>query len=358
MGGKRQPICCCYLLRTLRSDARGQTYIGFTLTPWRRIRQHNGELKGGAKRTSRVRPWEMLAFVHGFSSKVKALQFEWAWQHPTASRHLKGALSQLRLKKHSYSATLRLQVLALLLETEDFADETLGIHFLRGTWAPGYTVAEPTLAAPSVREEHRKLEVLWHQSVATGGVGMDVKVTYGCAEAAGVIRRAEGREDGRARSKRAGETASGRTAGPAADGERQPEETDDDFEDESMDEGSETGGDAGSTSRGFACSDESEDADASEAAEASDGSDDFEWIGRGARRRAGGAAGSGHASEAGVSSEEEEDEMDAAVFMCPDESDESDDSDSDARCADARDAGRPRPIRGLRRFVARAAARA
>jgi predicted GIY-YIG superfamily endonuclease len=82
----RRPICCCYLLQTMKPEARGFTYIGFTLTPWRRIRQHNGELKGGAKRTARHRPWEMLAFVHGFSSKVKALQFEWAWQHPTVSR--------------------------------------------------------------------------------------------------------------------------------------------------------------------------------------------------------------------------------------------------------------------------------
>ena len=170
---RRLPICCCYLLRTLRQDARGQTYIGFTLTPWRRIRQHNGELKGGAKRTGRARPWEMLAFVHGFSSKVKALQFEWAWQHPTvrsarlpvahagahgrwprhwqATRHLKGALGELRLRKHSYSAALRLKVLALLLETEDFADERLAIHFLRGHWAPGGMTAARRVAPRAAR---------------------------------------------------------------------------------------------------------------------------------------------------------------------------------------------------------------
>lgn len=52
-------------------------------------RQHNGELTAGAWKTSRNRPWVMQMIVHGFPSKLSALQFEWAWQHPHASRHLK-----------------------------------------------------------------------------------------------------------------------------------------------------------------------------------------------------------------------------------------------------------------------------
>ena len=47
----------CYLLVSQDRSFADHTYIGFTVNPPRRIRQHNGEIKGGAMRTHRKRPW-------------------------------------------------------------------------------------------------------------------------------------------------------------------------------------------------------------------------------------------------------------------------------------------------------------
>jgi structure-specific endonuclease subunit SLX1 len=65
---------CCYLLRSLCPRLKGRTYIGFTVNPRRRLRQHNGEISSGAWRTRRGRPWEMVLCIHGFPTNIAALQ--------------------------------------------------------------------------------------------------------------------------------------------------------------------------------------------------------------------------------------------------------------------------------------------
>ena len=58
------------------------TYAGVSPTPERRLRQHNGEIKGGAKYPlSRGAGWEHVCLVSGFPDKIAAMQFEWAVKH-------------------------------------------------------------------------------------------------------------------------------------------------------------------------------------------------------------------------------------------------------------------------------------
>ncbi len=73
----------CYILR---STVCNSTYNGMTNDPTKRLRQHNGEIKGGAKMTSKYRPWEMYVLVTGFPNKCNTLSCEWRIKHPDNKR--------------------------------------------------------------------------------------------------------------------------------------------------------------------------------------------------------------------------------------------------------------------------------
>jgi structure-specific endonuclease subunit SLX1 len=68
----------------------GSTYVGATVDLNHRLRQHNGEIKGGAHATTvkvnrgNVWPdgktWRRICHVAGFPDWQAALQFEWRWK--------------------------------------------------------------------------------------------------------------------------------------------------------------------------------------------------------------------------------------------------------------------------------------
>lgn len=62
----------------------GTTYVGATIDLDRRLRQHNGELVGGAKATkikvNKGETWIRACYISEFPSWQAALQFEWRWK--------------------------------------------------------------------------------------------------------------------------------------------------------------------------------------------------------------------------------------------------------------------------------------
>ncbi|XP_022982644.1 structure-specific endonuclease subunit slx1 isoform X2 [Cucurbita maxima] len=58
---------CVYLI--ISSNPPIKTYVGVTLDFDRRLKQHNGEIKGGAKATRAGRPWICACKIHGFKNQ-------------------------------------------------------------------------------------------------------------------------------------------------------------------------------------------------------------------------------------------------------------------------------------------------
>ena len=73
-------MCFVYLL----VSTNGATYVGATKNVDKRLRQHNGEISGGARATtSKVTNgelWQRAVYVSGFPDWSAALQFEWRWK--------------------------------------------------------------------------------------------------------------------------------------------------------------------------------------------------------------------------------------------------------------------------------------
>jgi len=76
----------CYIIY---SPSKNRTYVGYTVEPTRRIRQHNGIIKGGAKATSIASDWRFLSIITSSSSaftNILALSIEWHLKHPSGKR--------------------------------------------------------------------------------------------------------------------------------------------------------------------------------------------------------------------------------------------------------------------------------
>ena len=87
------------------------TYIGATVDLEHRLRQHNGEIKGGAVATTmkvkKGETWRRVCHVEGFPTWSEALKFEWAWKF--YSRKLSKKLFPLDRRKKALETLLSLE---------------------------------------------------------------------------------------------------------------------------------------------------------------------------------------------------------------------------------------------------------
>jgi structure-specific endonuclease subunit SLX1 len=79
-----------YFVYLLICSDGSASYVGATVDLDHRLRQHNGEIKGGAVATTskltKNRSWIRAAHVRGFPDWKSALQFEWRWKQISRKR--------------------------------------------------------------------------------------------------------------------------------------------------------------------------------------------------------------------------------------------------------------------------------
>lgn len=109
-----------HIVYLLSSTTTKRTYVGYTVDIERRLRQHNGIIKGGAKYTKNGRPWIVSAIVEGFPNKTTALQFEWRAHHPT-----KYIRSYLRRQRFASNTERRLACFEKIFEMERFTSKCI-----------------------------------------------------------------------------------------------------------------------------------------------------------------------------------------------------------------------------------------
>lgn len=116
----------CYLLQSRSKPSC--SYIGYTNNLNRRIRQHNKEIKRGAKATSSKGPWNVVAWIDGFATRVQALQFEWAWKNAHKAKRFEEYFDEIGApkKKKLVGARNRLSFARFIVQR--FRQVTLTLH--------------------------------------------------------------------------------------------------------------------------------------------------------------------------------------------------------------------------------------
>lgn len=170
----------CYLLLSESAEVpKGKSYIGFTVDPCRRIRQHNGELsRGGAKKTKSGRPWRIFCIVHGFRTQVQGLQFEWAWQHPLLCKTVRsqvmaanigGCKLSSRGRQRECRVDSNLRVLEAMLSSPTWSRMPLRVTFFNEEHRSKFRLCRET----NVSIEYCQTVSLFSDSIVNRDIGIE-----------------------------------------------------------------------------------------------------------------------------------------------------------------------------------------
>nr|QYA18476.1 GIY-YIG type nuclease [Clandestinovirus] len=108
---------CVYIVGEKKADGTiKRTYVGYTNNFARRIRQHRGEISGGAKCTSRFSNCHPLLIISGFPDNKTALKYEWRLKRLTLQckkrdpwlRRCSALTKLLQLTQATKTCTLRI----------------------------------------------------------------------------------------------------------------------------------------------------------------------------------------------------------------------------------------------------------
>eukprot|EP00045_Choanoeca_perplexa_P011835 m.126905 g.126905 ORF g.126905 m.126905 type:complete len:287 (+) comp15787_c0_seq3:40-900(+) len=149
----------CYLLIGDNERTKRRTYIGFSVNPRRRLRQHNGELVGGAVRTKRAKGnWTMAVLVYGFPNKIAALRFEWCWQHPDKALRLKEYRTLLpKTTRAKNEINTKMKALSWMLTTPPWCQFALTVRWMVDDVETRFTNLHVRLPS-HIQQEHGGLD--------------------------------------------------------------------------------------------------------------------------------------------------------------------------------------------------------
>ncbi|CAH6418134.1 Hypothetical protein HVR_LOCUS6, partial [uncultured virus] len=126
-----------------------RTYVGYTVDFPHRIRQHNGEITGGAKKTHKWRPWVPVCLIRGFYESSSALRFEFRLQHPSY-RTNKQKYRRKRKPAGQDAIAFALQTLINLINSGDGSmekDNKMPWPHLQIIWYyPQYSIQHPNVS--------------------------------------------------------------------------------------------------------------------------------------------------------------------------------------------------------------------